>query len=45
MKPLTIRNLCAAAVFSGCALLRRQPSVERVQKFGYVNPERVYTET
>ena len=44
MKPLTIRNLCAAAVFSGC-LIALPSHAERVQKFGYVNPERVYTET
>lgn len=44
MKSRTIRNFCAAAVFSGC-LIALPAHAERVQKFGYVNPERVYTET
>lgn len=44
MKPLTIRTLCATALLSGC-LVTLPAHAERVQKFGYVNPERVYTET
>ena len=44
MKPLTIRTLCATALLSGC-LVALPAHAERVQKFGYVNPERVYTET
>ena len=44
MKPLTIRTLCATALLSGC-LIALPAHAERVQKFGYVNPERVYTET
>ena len=40
MKPLTIRTLCATALLSGC-LVTLPAHAERVQKFGYVNTERV----
>ena len=43
MKLQNIRIL-SATLLSGC-LIALPAHAERVQKFGYVNPERVYTET